>query len=218
MSRNFTAASSQYLYSNLPILGATARPCTFHCWFLPVTATDNGVLMMSLTAGTTNWRQLGLRSSDGKLGAQERELAGASGIATSTGVLTNGVWAACGAVWTSAASRTVWLNGAKDTNTDAVALTDSFDTFRIGGQANYATGDIAEAAAWNVGLDDAEMVALAKGYSPDMIRPAAHVAYWKLFGNAASEADYWKNKYDLAIVNAPAKAAHPRIYYPTGAF
>jgi hypothetical protein len=217
MARAFLATSTQKLEVANPVLGATAFACTFHCWFQPTTAADNATLMMSLTAGTLNWRQLGLRSSDAKLGAHERQTDGTSGFATSTGVLSDGVWAACGAVFTTAASRTVYLNGVADTDTTAIVLADTFDKFRIGGEANYATGNIAEAAVWNVALNAGEMTALAKGFCPVLIRPSALVAYWPLFANDATELDMWKNGYALTVTGA-TKAAHPGILYPTGAF
>ena len=73
---------------------------------------------------------------------------------------------------------------------------------------------LAEWAAWSVVLDTTEVVALAKAFSPDQIRPASLNAYWKLLGNNSPELDSWKNSYSATLVNSPTKAAHPRIYYP----
>lgn len=80
----------------------------------------------------------------------------------------------------------------------------------------YWIGDIAEVAFWQtVGLSDAEMAALGKGYSPRFIRRQSLTAYWPIIGNQSPEPDL-RNGYNATLNGPPTKTVHPRIIYPVG--
>ena len=76
------------------------------------------------------------------------------------------------------------------------------------------TGDLAEAAVWNVALTDAEVAALARGIHPFLIRPDALVAYWPILGRYSPEINLKSNSATMAIQGTLSQAAHPRIFRP----
>ena len=86
-----------------------------------------------------------------------------------------------------------------------------------GATGGFFDGDCAEVATWSVVLDAAEIAALAKGISPQLIRPQSALVYWPLGGNDSPEFDRGANKYDLTLTGPPTKSDHPRMYYPDGA-
>ena len=77
-----------------------------------------------------------------------------------------------------------------------------------GGLIFFADARIAECGIWNAALTAAEIASLAKGMTPDKIRPQSLVFYAPLVRNLQDV------KGGLAITNnnAATVAAHPRIY------
>lgn len=71
----------------------------------------------------------------------------------------------------------------------------------------------AEVAIWDVALTAGEAVALAKGFSPLLIRPQSLKAYFPLYGNVTPEVCA-KSGIATAHNATPAKVAHPRIIMP----
>jgi Concanavalin A-like lectin/glucanases superfamily len=57
----------------------------------------------------------------------------------------------------------------------------------VGGSGLPFRGDLAHVAVWADGLTDAEVLALARGVSPTMVRLATLRGYWPLLGNASPE-------------------------------
>ena len=115
---------------------------------------------------------------------------------------------------------TFYKNGASDgTFTQAAPTTFALDK-TIGGQPDDTylfPGDLAELAVWSVGLNASEMAALGTGFAPTTIRPGSLLGYWKILGTQSPEPDGWKNNYAATVVGSPAKASHPRVFYPTSA-
>jgi hypothetical protein len=75
---------------------------------------------------------------------------------------------------------------------------------------DFMSGDIAEAAMWDVALGDDEVLMLGVGFSPLCIRPQSLVAYWPLVGRHSPEIDMI-GKFDMTVTGAAA-ANHPRIF------
>jgi hypothetical protein len=222
MSRLFDDASSQTLASATAPL--TAAPLTMVCWFNSDDIDSHQVLMsLSDTASDNNYFVLTIRGASA--GDFVQAVVDGSGDADGTATTSSGysanTWHHAAAVFASTTSQAAYIDGgSKGSNTSSAATPLSVDAFGIGffnrlSPVQYMSGKIAEAAIWNVALNDAEIAALAKGYSPLLIRPQSLVAYWPLFGNDSPEPDRWKNRYDLTLTNAPTKADHPRIYYPS---
>ena len=74
----------------------------------------------------------------------------------------------------------------------------------------YADGDIAEVAIWNVALTGAEMAALAAGAPPGTVSPSALVFYAPIYGTQSPEKDLISAN-NLTVTGATASSAYPPI-------
>jgi hypothetical protein len=89
-----------------------------------------------------------------------------------------GIWAhVCGRCGGGGASLAV--NGATLASAGAGNIPDTAQSLNIG---HSFYGKVAEVGIWNVILANEEVVALAKGFSPLMIRPASLRGYWPMDG------------------------------------
>src|SRR3990167_198321 len=195
MARNFTRASSHFLKNSSAIV--TSYPFTLAAWFNSQDTTNSQDIFMigKDSAPEAGWR---LNAGGNAAGDPIRAINRASSnfyiAVTSTGYTANTWYHACG-VWASSTSRAVYINGgSKGTN-----ITDNtpsgVNNTNIGRAdegtipANYFDGQIAEVAAWNVDLSDAEVEILGKGYSPLFIRPQSLIFYCPLIGRYSPEID-----------------------------
>lgn len=211
MARTFASASTQGLTVANPIV--TAYPITMACWFRPANVTKDNCLMGACdNGGSSDFICLFADGSTGGDPVVAIQRTGGTFAYATGGTFTAGgaIHHACG-VFRSSTDREVYLNGAS-VGTDATSLTlaANMDSFDIGYRKtaagdSYCDADIWEAAVWSVGLDVAEIAALAKGFTPLMIRPSALLAYWPLPGAGSSERDRWKNGRNLTLVGTPTK-------------
>lgn len=219
MARLFAAASSQYL--NRTSAPVTALPMTLHCraridtlpsapWILNLTEIGNDNLWVAIAP-----------SAGGVFRALHKD-GTVSTVATHGVTATLGQWYATTAVFASAASRSIYVDGVgKVTDTtNAPGSIANLGQVNVGAYvglavSNYLDGAIADVAIWDVALDDDEVAALGKGVSPLLIRPQNLKAYWPLFGVADPEPGRWKDTLTLTLFNAPTKADHPRSFAPT---
>lgn len=119
-------------------------------------------------------------------------------------------------VFTSSISRTPYFNGAAGTtNTDSVTHSLLPDTTSIGAFFDGTTtpnqpfvGNIAEVGIWNTALTAEEIASLAKGMTPDKIRPQNLVFYAPLVRNLIDQ----KGGLTITNNNAATVANHPRVY------
>ena len=146
-------------------------------------------------------------------------------VATTSGTISANAWHHIAATFSSASGQYAWLNGTKGTNGGNSRTPATADTTSIGREVTNNTqyfpfaGRIAEVAFYSVVLDDAEIVAMNRGYTPLEIRPASLVAYYPLGGHYGQfDLDRWKNRYDLTAYNSPTWADHPRVIYPGPSF
>lgn len=206
MARNFASASSQYLSRAGAVL--TATPFTFALWWRPTNIANYA--LMSLDDGGSNMFYLYMQGT-GEIAAFAN-----APQSTTAGQCSAGVWAHAGAVFASSTSRTAYLNGvAATTNTTSNTPTGINGT-RIGHTGgSYCNGDIAEIGIWNIALATGDLVMLALGVSPLLVRPDALVAYYPLFGQYSPEIDL-RGANDLTLNAAPVAAAHPRVLYAAG--
>lgn len=229
MARAFARASAQVARYNAGSGPVTALPFTMAAWVYPVASVTNGQIQYFFTIGdaANDSAQLHIEGISGAWQAKAVIYADATGPAkqaVTAVAATANAWNHYAGVFT-ATDRSIYLNGAnKVTNSGALSGGTWNDSgIIVVGGANFDIaenpfdGRIGEAGIWNVALDDDEVAALGKGFSPLLIRPGSLVAYWPLFGNDSPELDRSKNRYDLTLVNTPTKADHPRIYYPTSA-
>lgn len=214
MARSFDRASSRYLVNaTTPI---TAVPLTMACWFQATEGSNTKHLMSIGDSAALSW--FGLEATSTETIEAETGIAGSFSAAAATGNFSLNTWTHAAAVFASDTSRAAYRDGTNKGTNAVSRIPTGLDKVTIGARntnavTNYMTGDIAEAAIWNIPLTDAEIALLAKGVRPIMVRPAALVAYWPLIGRASPEPDLIGG-YDLTLTNSPGVSAHPRIYYP----
>ena len=221
MARAFSSASSQYLERSGDPLGSV--PFTFSLWFNPDNATANHPLISLESTSYYDWACL---LADGASSGDPLTVNVASGggvsIATQNG-FTASSWNHAAGTFDSVfgtyiGSKYSFLNGTKGAvGSGTTSYMRTPIVLRIGRHVNYgyASCKIAEVGIWNVILTDSEIAALAKGYTPQQIRPKSLIAYYPLGGRYGQyDLDRWKNKYDLTAVNSPTWADHGRVIYP----
>lgn len=212
MARAFDDGSNQYLRNANAVI--TGTPATFACWFNTNDDTINQALM-SISNQSDTWALLAIRGdyAGNNISAEIRENAVYEKALSSTGFTANTWYHACG-VFVSNLERHAFLNGGgKGSDVDDADLLTPDQTL-IG--LKYVTsapmsGLIAEAAIWNAALIDAEVAALAAGFSPRFVRPQNLVAYWPLIRDEDQDR---VGGFDLTPVNGPTIAPHPPVIYP----
>ncbi len=226
MARRFISSSSQYLERSAAV--ATAAPLTMACWLSRTSGVDMALMALNRNSGTIQEFSL-LAFSTGELAAQTVNSTVAQAATASQ--MTIGNWHHCTAVFASATSRSVFINGSsKVTNTTSKTPT-GINTTAIGRvsratPAFYNDGQIHWPAIWSVALTDAEVLRLAQGVDPRMIRPQNLVAFWPLTTPGTSqEFDanlFSPRRYDLTVTGAtpandpftlPTRSAFQRQIY-----
>lgn len=212
MARTFNGTSD---YMEHAAAAVTDEPMTFACWFVAnnFAATSS---LMSVGAGGSGFHRWNLRTTTTTGAVQASTQGATTATASSTTNPTTGNWHhACG-VFAADNDRRVFLDGgSKGTNTTSVTVV-SPDTTTIGARYNTTLGGfwpglIAEAAIWNVALDDAEAAILARGYSPLLIRPESLRRYYPMLGRYSPEIDV-RGGFDGTVTGATV-ADHPRVIY-----
>jgi len=220
MARGFTNAAANYLSYDSPII--SALPMSFSAWIYPVNWTySNQILSIADNATNTQFFALFGSSSTGYISAYQRGNLAAAAAATTVSA-TASSWHHCLAVFATNTSRSIYLNGGnKVTDTTNTGTTTGLDNTAISALLRntpvYNEGDsyLAEIAAWNVALTDAEAAILATGMSPLAVRPQSLVAYWPLIRDTDDDI---VGGYSMTPYNTPTVAAHPRVRYPTKVF
>lgn len=142
---------------------------------------------------------------------------GSFGEAEGTTVPNQNQWYHIAAVATAIDNRAIWVSGISEGTSGASRTPANQDSVTIGREADSSPDDsweggLAEIAIWNVALVQAELEALAAGYSPLFIRPESLVEYWPLRGRESPEPGLlgWGN---LTLTNT-SYLDHPPMIYP----
>ena len=176
--------------------GAAAR--TFSLWVYPVYLGQNCYYLYSLGVG--NLHSFFLMEGVSASGDLHLDFIGAKWH-TAGSLLTANAWNHVavtyngGAVQTSGNAK-IFVNGASQSLTLTGASTgnaNSDDTQVMVG-SGYA-GRMAELASWGAVLDDAEILALSGGCSPDLIRPQSRTQYCPLIRDAVPARDRWGTRH-----------------------
>ena len=216
MARNFDDASSHGLsVASAPL---TAYPFTMACWFNSDDATITQILMSICDSASAN-EEWSLRAAGAVAGDPIRftsRTGGTNRNADTTVGYSTGAWTHACAVGVSATNRSVYINGGSVGTNVTSSTPTSLDTFSIGVSAisvpfGYMSGDIAEAAIWNVALAAEDVARLALALDPRMVRPQGLVAYWPLIGRYSPEIDR-RGGLGLTVSGAVA-AVHPRMFH-----
>lgn len=160
----------------------TATPLSLACWYYPTSFASQACVIdlhNSASAAGANCFRMQMGTS-GKVGVFTN---GSS--ANTTNAASLNTWVHMAGVISSATSRSAFINGGDKTTNTTSATPSGINETTIGLRRGTtpgaaALGPIAEAAIWNAALDDDEVAALGKGFSPRLIRPSALVAYLPL--------------------------------------
>lgn len=212
MSRAFDGTGDVLTFAGAVL---TAVPITMACWFNATNTDDETLMSLDDNGGDDGFALY--KSTTLAAGVTD---AGGFNDATS-GAISTGTWQHAAAVFASNSSRSAYLDGSA--GSDGNSRTPGTVTHtRIGRDSNSIlsaqvdfTGEIAEAAIWNVALSSAEIAQLADGVSPLLVRPESLVAYWPLIGNDSPETDRL-GAFPLTVTSATKGTSHPRIFTPSG--
>lgn len=228
MSRLFDDAQSEYLQVESPVV--TAYPFAMACKFRSNDDTVNQALMFVGDKNAGNYFT-NLVARGGNVGdpiyASSHNYGGvatASAI-TSTG-FTQDIWHYAAGIWLSASERHAYIDGgSKGSDFTEVDPMANHDRTAIGAARDlspgmYASGDIAEAAVWDLtdwGVDDAAreiafekaIASLAKGFSP-LLFPLGLKAYWPLVRGLNDRVGGFNMTATGTVVSD-----HPKIILPT---
>jgi hypothetical protein len=213
--------TNQYLQMGSAVL--TAAPLTMACWFNSDSLTVSQVLVSITNQGTaggiTRFAILAAGAVSGDpVRAIASDISANNGIAETTSGYSANFWHHAAGVFTSASSRSVYLDGGNSA-TDTTSITPTLlDRTNIGVQflqsaggtsgIAFADGLIAEVGIWNAALTAAEIASLAKGMTCDKVRPNALVFYAPLIRSLQdlSRAAAITNNNTATVAN------HPRVY------
>ncbi|TWT90997.1 hypothetical protein Mal64_13960 [Pseudobythopirellula maris] len=148
--------------------GVGETPLTIACWFRPATLQTAVLLSCCNGSESDEYFSLGVQS-DGVLRAAVRS--GAFTPLDTTVTYPSNDWSHGAAVFESAVSRRVYLNGGAKQSQASEAAPSGVDVLGVGLLARDGTnfpfsGALAEVAIWKAALTDAEVAALGKGVSP----------------------------------------------------
>jgi hypothetical protein len=204
MAFSFLASNSQRITTSAPI---NTLPLSIACWFRSTTISAATLPIIQIGLNTGSYWRLVIPSNTRILRANQ------SGFPADTAadtIITN-QWMHGGAVFTSSASRTVYLSGTSPVTSVTSAPTPTGVTsMQIGSleTSAYWNGDIAEVGIWNTSLTAAEFTSLQQGCSCALVRPQSLVFYAPLMRDLIDI----RRGLTLTNNNGALVSAHPRIY------
>ena len=218
---NSDSGTDDYLSKNIAIFSGLTYPLTFSAWVRPDDKGAQHAVVSDSGNGTSKQIRLGA-SGNGKF------LMGMRGTSIASGVYydnSNTTWFHILGSFVAADDQKLYVSGAQDgASTVSNNISDFADSdyFYIGTGVNSGTdiasktweGGIAEVAAYAAELTAGEIAALAKGFSPLLVRPSALVGYWPLGGPYAPTTIDPVGSNTLTANGGASAAAHPRIIYP----
>lgn len=214
MARLFDGVDDQIFSDSPPV---TAAPFTVSLWFYPLDDTITRTMWAIGDKDTFN--QYYQAQTAGTLGGDPirytaRNAGTLQNLDTSTGWTAN-AWNHFCAIERAANDRSVYCNGGGKTDGTTSVTPSGSDRMMLASTANsgdFWGGRLAENAIWDAGLNDDEVVALAKGFSPLLIRPQSLVYYARLHGNIDPEPDR-VGGLSLTVTGA-TKEDHCRVFMP----
>ena len=219
MSRLFSDESLDIAVNASAVL--TGPPMTMACWVFPDEALTCTAMSIADPALATHFFRIGIGSTFTAICATRAGGTEALATTTATGAINTwmhiaGVFVPNGAITDT---RTAYLSGANAvsnlTDHTPANMGETGIGFKCGSTDTlWFSGRIAEAAIWDVVLDAAELLTLAAGFSPLLVRPSALAAYWPFISRASPEIDI-VGGFNLTLTGT-AVAEHPRILYPDG--
>ena len=207
MAYEFNGTNQYLSTASSPVLNV---PITLAFWARTSASANNAAVAIGESGGGTHRQQIQFYT--GLISAATVGSAGASFANSSVNPSSN-QWGHAVGVFSAANNRLIYFNGANTGNNTVSNSTNNVNAIYIGARNSngfglYFNGDIAEVGVWNAALTPAEIASLAKGMTPDKIRPQSLVFYAPLVRDLIDQ------KGGLAITNnsAATVANHPRIY------
>lgn len=217
MARDIPGTSANYLsVGDVAAIDITGTALTVAAW-VRVDALP-GVFsgIVSKLNGASDAYELGLGTTKPQFVVADAP--GAYDNATFATTLTTGVWHHLAGVknGTGAGALLGYLDGVQDVSvTSNKSIVNASAPLTLGARSNadlFLDGRLAEVGIWDVALTAAEILALAKGVSPSLIRRQSLKGFWPLFGTAYPEADLSINLNGATQVGTVGAADHS----PTG--
>ena len=213
MGRDFNGTSDQAETGSTPV---TATPVTIACWFNADAFPAFSSALCGVSNGVNSRVTLAFRAT-GALRAQAGQNDGAAASAQTTNTVSTGVWAHAAGVFASDSSRIAYLDGTASTENTTALVPAAFDRITAGfgyieSGSDRSDAKVAEVAVWNVALTAAEIAALAKGFSPWLVRPQSLRFYAPMIGRYSPEIDIIGAR-GLTLTGT-AVADHPRVFQP----
>lgn len=219
---NSDSGTDDYLSKSTAIFSGLTYPLAFVAWVRPDDKGQQYAVASDSGSGTSKQIRLGA-GSGGKF------IMGSRGASTQSPSAhydnSNTTWFHLVGAFIANNDQKLYVNGTLDqTNTTTSIISDFADSdeFYIGTGIESGTnltgrsweGGIAEVAAYAADLSADEIAALAKGFSPLMVRPSALVGYWPLGGPYAPSIIDPVGSNTLTANGGASVESHPRIIYP----
>jgi hypothetical protein len=212
MSIAFNGTDSKLILSSG--ISGLAFPISVFCWVKPTSSSVNQMVAGFGNSGGN--QELMLYAEGAGSGKMRAFQTGDSSAAANSTTSISTSWTPALAVFTSAASRTIYYGaGAAVTETTdtAPAGLSSLNKIAVGtrtkNESLWFTGDLAEFAIWSGGtaLGQTEFDALAAGDVPSTVAAAALYDYWDLTTQASTHTGV--NSRVLTATNTSQGATHP---------
>jgi hypothetical protein len=212
MAYSFNGSNQSISANASPVLDA---PLTIFSVVYPNNVTSS-VFIANIGASDSN-AYVGIslegNSLNDPVAATYRNAAASAGSSFKDSYVAN-IWQYVTGVFTSSASRTVFLDSVAGT-TNTLNITDLGTMSRVGigflnrqTPALWANARIGDTAIWSAALTSDEVISLYKGYKPSRIRPQSLVFYAPLIRNIQDVA----RGLSLTNNNTATVADHPRVY------
>lgn len=222
MARDFDGTSDKIYYDDVPQVGNGSIVAWINAGVLPSAGQRDVILTFAQASEgeptSTHDKTIFVDPSGI---TKVRIYDGASKIAANTTAISAGTWAHVGMTIDGSNIR-AWMNGTNEGTTAAgssytgysdplFALCRDVDALGDGEtDRERFDGSIAEVGVWSEVLTAAEMLALARGMSPQLIRPSALEVYLPLVRNTENRV-----RYDVGTVTGTTVVAHPRVINPS---
>lgn len=214
-ARSFNGSSDYLNIASSVVYSSATYPVTICGWVKPNSLTaDMTVAAVAKASGGASFFRIYVRSVGSVRAQANNDADNAAGSSTSAGSVSVGTWAHICGVFTANNSRIVYLNGTAATAATNNVVTAATGVTLIGvNQRNgvfedYCDCQIAEVSFWTVALSQAEITALAKGYSASFVRNQTALAdYIKVDGTSRSyRGTSW-------TINGTSVSEHKPIFY-----
>lgn len=176
-------STSNKLRKGSAIVADPGWPVSIALWGYMVTAAQGVAfgIYASTSTGDDDYQQLGPRQSPFQISM--RTASGSAGNAAQAGAMTGGAWNHMAGFVDGTSSRAAYQNGSTKATDTGARTPVGLNRTSIGNRDNAgndtpwpSTGHLAVAAAWSVALSDADVLSLAAGADPKLIKPQSLIS------------------------------------------